>query len=77
MIYKLAWERQAVEKALERNLLPNKFIRLLTIQTSLSIIRTVTHNILITAILKLWKLSVLPHSANATQSVVKGGLGEF
>jgi hypothetical protein len=44
-------------------------------QTSFSTIRTVTHNLRITAILKLLKLALCPLSAIATQS--QGGEGYF
>jgi len=54
---------------LERNLLANKIIRLFTMQTSFSIIRPVTHNLRITAILKLPKLAFCPLSAITTQSL--------
>jgi len=66
-------DREAAERALERNLLANKIIRLFTMQTSFSIIRTVTHNLRITAILKLPKLALCPLSAITTQSLTKGG----
>jgi hypothetical protein len=60
--------RGAAEGALERNLLTNKIIRLFTIQRSFSIIRTVAHNLQITAILKLPKLALCPLSVIMTQS---------
>ncbi len=49
-----------------RNLLVNKIIRLFTMQTSLSTIRTVAHNLKITAILKLPKLALCPHYDTAS-----------
>jgi hypothetical protein len=55
-------DRGAAEGALERNLLVNKIIRLFTMQTSLSTIRMVAHNLKITAILKLTKLALCPLS---------------
>src|SRR4030067_3825312 len=53
-------DRGAAEGALECNLLMNKIIRLFTMQTSLSTIRMVAHNLKITAILKLPKLALCP-----------------
>jgi hypothetical protein len=72
----MSWpgERQAAEKALERNLLADKMRRLFSIQISFSAIRTVGHNLQITAILKLWKLSVFPFPAIVTQSVRGEGM---
>ncbi len=40
----LPWDREAVEGALERNLLAYKFITLLTPETPFSISRLVIHN---------------------------------
>jgi hypothetical protein len=68
-------DREAAEKALERNLLANEIIRLFTMQTSFSTIRTV-HTLRITAILKVAKLVLCPLTAIMTQSPRGEGEGE-
>ena len=55
-------DREAAEEPLERNLLVNKILRLFTMQKSFSTIKTVTHNLQMTAILKLPKLALCPLS---------------
>ncbi len=69
-------DRESAEGALERNLLANKIIRLFTMQTSSSTIRTVAHHLQITAILKLPKLALCPLSAITTQSLGGEGKGK-
>ncbi len=56
-------DRGAAEEALERSLSLKKIIRLFTMQTSLSTIRMVAHNLKITAILKFPKLALCPLSS--------------
>jgi hypothetical protein len=53
-------DRGTAERALERTLLANKLIALLTMETSFSIITMVIHNLQRTAILKLSKLALCP-----------------
>jgi hypothetical protein len=69
-------DREAAEKALERNLLADEIIRLFTMQTSFSTIGTVTRTLRITAILKVAKLVLCPLTAIMTQSPRGEGEGE-
>jgi hypothetical protein len=69
-------DKEAAERALERNLLAGKINCLFTIQTPLSTTEMVTHTLKIIAILKLPKLALCPLPAIMTQSRQREGRGQ-